>query len=588
MKGSNYDKFPVVQVEDNRHDGREGWEDVNNLLNQEIARLNKDKAVIVIDCYQGVHHGELVEALRNGLRHDHFFRSSAAFKSQEEIEKMIYPDVTDDRIFGVMTQLTLEAYFDEARLKELREEIAGIKKGVIVIYGEGAAHVAGQWDLLVYADMARWEIQQRMRKNEVSNLGVSNQATEFSLQYKQGFFVDWRICDKHKRALLDRWDYLLDTNQPGNPKIVTGRAVRKGLELASRRPFRVVPFFDPGPWGGQWMKEKYDLDRSVENYAWCFDCVPEENSLLLGFGDLTIEVPSINVVFAQPRALLGEYVHKQFGEEFPIRFDLLDTMDGGNLSLQVHPTKKYIREKFGMAYTQEESYYLLDAKDGAIVYLGLNDDIDPDEMIRDLKAAQNGGPAFDADKYAHAWPVRKHDHVLIPPGTVHCSGENCMVLEISATPFIFTFKLWDWGRLGLDGKPRPINIEHGEKVIDWNMTPAWTKENILSGVEKIAEGEGWLEEKTGLHKSQFIETHRHWFNKKVTHHTGDGVNVLNLVEGKEVIVESPHDAFEPFVVHYSETFIVPASVGEYTIRPCGVSEGTQCATIKAFVRTKPE
>jgi hypothetical protein len=60
--------------------------------------------------------------------------------------------------------------------------------------------------------------------------------------------------------------------------------------------------------------------------------------------------------------------------------------------------------------------------------------------------------------------------------------------------------------------------------------------------------------------------------------------VLNLVEGEEAIVESPTQAFDPFVIHYAETFIIPAAVGDYTIRPHGESTGKQCATIKATVR----
>ncbi|HEY1113726.1 MAG TPA: hypothetical protein VGE66_09195, partial [Chitinophagaceae bacterium] len=75
-----------------------------------------------------------------------------------------------------------------------------------------------------------------------------------------------------------------------------------------------------------------------------------------------------------------------------------------------------------------------------------------------------------------------------------------------------------------------------------------------------------------------------WFSAPVVHQTNGGVNVLNLVEGREAIVESPKGAFEPFVVHYAETFIVPAAVGEYSIRPYGESEGQTIATIKAFVR----
>jgi hypothetical protein len=65
------------------------------------------------------------------------------------------------------------------------------------------------------------------------------------------------------------------------------------------------------------------------------------------------------------------------------------------------------------------------------------------------------------------------------------------------------------------------------------------------------------------------------------------VNVLNLCAGREAVVESPTGQFSPFVVHYAETFIVPAAVGDYVIRPHGPSEGQECATIKAYVRTNP-
>jgi mannose-6-phosphate isomerase class I len=335
------------------------------------------------------------------------------------------------------------------------------------------------------------------------------------------------------------------------------------------------------------MKEVCDLPREVENYAWCFDCVPEENSLLLGFGDVRVEIPSINLVFTHPHELLGEAVHARFGTEFPIRFDFLDTMDGGNLSFQVHPLTEYIQEKFGMPYTQDESYYLLDAGDDGCVYLGLKENIDRQQMIDDLHRAQEGDLLFDADKYVNRWPAKQHDHFLIPAGTPHCSGKNSMVLEISATPYIFTFKMWDWGRLGLDGTPRPIHLEHGLRNVQWDRTAPWVKDNLLNRICEVSGGDGWVEERTGLHEREFIETRRHWFTGPVLHSTNGGVNVLNLCEGREAVIESPTGAFPPLVVHYAETFIVPASVGEYVIRPHGESVRRRSATIKAFVRTHP-
>ena len=157
-----------------------------------------------------------------------------------------------------------------------------------------------------------------------------------------------------------------------------------------------------------------------------------------------------------------------------------------------------------------------------------------------------------------------------------------MVLEISATPYIFTFKLWDWGRLGLDGRPRPVHLDHGLKNLQWERDTAWTKDQLVNRIMPVTQGDGWGEERTGLHPLEFIETRRHWFRRAVEHDTAGTVHVLNLVEGSEVLVESPTGRFAAFAVHYAETFLVPANVGRYTIRPIHPNE--LCATIRASVR----
>ena len=488
---SQFNNFPVIEVKNDKYHVENGWEAICSRLNNAISTIRGKKRVVVIETYQGVIHEELTTNLGNGLNHTRFIQAEDFLLAEEKIKKLVFPDVTNDRIFGFLTRLTIDAFFDPEKVSMIQSEIESAKEGVIVIYGIGAALLCPKPDLLVYADMARWEIQLRMRQHLVDNLGVKNRDTvDWMLLYKQGFFVDWRVCDRLKKTLFERWDFLLDTNKAGQPKLVEGKAILEGLEQVTKQPFSVVPFFDPGPWGGQWMKEVCNLDASAPNYAWCFNCVPEENSLLLKFDNDVIEIPSINSVFRHPRELLGDAVHGRFGDEFPIRFDFLDTMDGGHLSLQVHPLTEYIQEKFGMHYTQDESYYMMETREDAIVYLGLREGVNPEAMLTELEEAQAGGKPFEAGKHVQTWPVKKHDHMLIPAGTVHCSGENSMVLEISATPFIFTFKLWDWGRLGMDGKPRPINIEHGKHNIQWNRTTQWTKENLVNQVHIVAEGDG--------------------------------------------------------------------------------------------------
>jgi mannose-6-phosphate isomerase class I len=578
---SNYDKTPMVAAGP-AEECSEGWP----AIAARLARALPDRGSLCVECYPGVFAREVLEQLQANLNSPAAFFAEDCLKSPQLLHETLDPLLGTDRVFGRMSGISLEDYFDPVRLEEMRARIAeAAALGPVLVVGAGATYAAPPAAAVVYADLARWEIQLRWRRGEIGNLGLENAGADSAEKYKCGFFAEWPAADRHKRQLLPRMDFLLDTNQPQSPKLIGGDAFRSALALTARRPFRVVPYFDPGPWGGHWMEEVCDLPRDAPNHAWCFDCVPEENSLLLGFGGRRVEVPAIDLVFAQPGALLGEAVHRRFGAEFPIRFDFLDTVGGGNLSLQVHPLTEYIQEKFGMNYTQDESYYLLDAGEDAAVFLGLKENICPEEMVAELYRAQQSGEEFDAEKYVNRWPARKHDHFLIPAGTIHCSGANSMVLEISATPYIFTFKLWDWGRVGLDGRPRPIHIAHGAGNIQWDRTTEWVGRELINRFHPVAEGHAWREERTGLHEREFIETRRHWFTGTVPHETNGGVNVLNLVEGDEAVVESPSDAFAPFVVHYAETFIVPAAVGRYTIRPCGRSQGRECATIKAFVRS---
>lgn len=582
-KKANYDKFPVVNVKGYTNGACESWSSIADKVNSGISNLGLNKTVLVVDTYHGVNLNELKLDFIDKLNFKCAINSETAKHSESKIFEMLERHITDDRVFGILSNHKMEEFFDSNKIAALRAQVEEISEGLIVIYGAGASLIH-QGDIVIYADLARWEIQQRFRRGELGNWGVENLDEDVLRRYKRSFFIEWRVFDRYKNKLLPSVDFVLDTNVPNVPKMASGAAVMAGLEQATRQPFRVVPFFDPGVWGGQWMKEVCDLDRSADNYAWCFDCVPEENSLFLQIGDVRLEIPSQNLILQKPKQLLGEQVHARFGAEFPIRFDFLDTMQGQHLSLQVHPLTEYIQDQFGMHYTQDESYYMLDADEDATVYLGVKSGINPEEMMEDLQAAQRGEKSFDDEKFINNFPAKKHDHFLIPAGTVHCSGSGSMVLEISATPYIFTFKLWDWDRLGLDGQPRPVHLEHGSEVIQWDRDTEWTESNLVNDVTEIASGEGWREERTGLHEREFIETRRHWFSQPVLHRTGGSVNVLNLIEGREALVESPSNAFEPYVVHYAETFIIPAQIEEYTIRPYGESEGQEIATIKAYVR----
>ena len=551
-----------------------------------LAQKEKNQGyTIAIECYPVTNETLILEKIIHPLNPELIISSNELFINSTELTKKIKDNLTDDRIFGLMSHHVFENFIDEKQFKSVTNALNEKRSQgeLSIIYGVGASLVENI-DLIIYVDLARWEIQKRYRSGEYSNWQAENAGEDSLKMIKRGYFFEWSIADRYKREITNKIDYLLDIHDETDPKLIKYSEYMSGLKEVIAQPFSLVPFFDPGIWGGTWMQKTFGVGQEEKNLAWSFNGVPEENSLLLNFSGISIEIPANNLIFNFGEELLGARTFGRFGHEFPIRFNFLDTMDGQNLSLQVHPKVDYAQEKFGVTYTQDESYYVLEAKNDAVVYLGVNNGVEKEALIDALKEAEKGEVSFDDEKYIYRHPMKKHDHYSIPSGTIHSSGKDSVILEISATPNRFTFKLWDWDRVDFDGLPRPVNIDHGQPNIDIYKNQDWVEKELVNPFITIAKGEGWLEEKTGLHETEFIETRRHTFNQKVHHENHGSVNVLNLVEGKEALVTSPTEEFEPYRIQYAQTFIIPATIESYDIEPYGASLGETIKTMKAFVR----
>ena len=268
MRKVNYDKFPSTKISGTI---LRGWNDIHTLL----MECFKSRKVLAVELYAGVREDEVINELKS-LSPTLLINTRDLMKPENEIKEMTERFMTKDVLFGYVTNLSLKDYFDAGKLEVARKQVAANDR--VIVVGSGAAMIAQAEATLVYVDMARWEIQQRFRAHEVKALGVDNREDAVSLQYKRGYFNDWRVLDKYKEGLFDKADFWLDTHIANDPRMIDRETFFKGIEETIKTPFRIVPFFDPAPWGGQWMKEVCGLNPEKENYGWCFDCVPEDNS----------------------------------------------------------------------------------------------------------------------------------------------------------------------------------------------------------------------------------------------------------------------------------------------------------------------
>ena len=178
-------------------------------------------------------------------------------------------------------------------------------------------------------------------------------------------------------------------------------------------------------------------------------------------------------------------------------------------------------------------------------------------------------------------PAQKHDLFLIPNSTVHSAGAGNLVLEISATPYIFTFKMYDWLRLDLDGNPRPINIEHAFNNLDFERKGHAVQDELIAKPVVLEYSQDHRVIHLPTHRDHFYDVHRIEFDKEFSVSTNQSCLVMMLVEGEAILVETQAGVQHRFA--YAETFVIPAAATTFKMTNLG---SARAKVIKAFIKDK--
>lgn len=160
------------------------------------------------------------------------------------------------------------------------------------------------------------------------------------------------------------------------------------------------------------------------------------------------------------REVCGEALDPASPEVFPLLLKIIDPLD--DLSVQVHPDDDYAGKQKAGELGKTEAWYILSAKEGGKVYRGLKPGTTP-EMF--AEAVQNGTCA----QLLKEVPVKAGDVVFLPSGTIHALCGGVRIAEIQQNSDT-TYRVFDWNRVGLDGKPRALHVEHAARVSDFSDT----------------------------------------------------------------------------------------------------------------------
>ncbi|AZR73914.1 hypothetical protein BBF96_11240 [Anoxybacter fermentans] len=226
-------------------------------------------------------------------------------------------------------------------------------------------------------------------------------------------------------------------------------------------PFRCKPIYKEKIWGGRWLEEAFGRDLPGEKLigeSWELTCRPDEMSIVED-GDFAGQTFK-EVIQKYPEEILGKRITREGFDPFPLLIKFLDASD--RLSVQVHPDDEYARQVKPGELGKTEMWYVLDAEPGAKLIMGVKPGVTRSEFAKSIEKGT-------LHECLNEVPVKPGDAFYIPAGTIHAILEGVRIAEIQQNSDT-TYRVYDWNRVGLDGKPRKLHIKEALEVIDFNRT----------------------------------------------------------------------------------------------------------------------
>lgn len=306
-------------------------------------------------------------------------------------------------------------------------------------------------------------------------------------------------------------------------------------------PIKLKPAFKDYLWGGTRLRDDFGKDCDFDKIAesWELSCHKDGNSVVADgeFAGLTLA----QYIEKEGKSVLGTNCEKF--ENFPILIKLIDAKD--NLSVQVHPNNEYAQRVEG-EYGKTEMWYVVDCDEGASLLYGFKHNITKEEFRERIE----NNTLLEV---TNSVPVKKGDVFFIEAGTLHAIGKGILIAEIQQNSNT-TYRIYDYGRVGADGKPRQLHIDKAVDVT--NLCPAkpypqsepvdmggWTK-------KRLAKCEYFTVDVINVDTSAALEADKSSF-----------VNIL-VLDGGCVLSSEGNDAVE---LKKGDSVFIPAGLGKFEL-----------------------
>ena len=297
------------------------------------------------------------------------------------------------------------------------------------------------------------------------------------------------------------------------------------------------PVYKDYIWGGTRLKKEFNKNTPYEKTAESWEVSTNKNgkSIIINGEWKDKDLDELFNNQETKESIFGKRCLQM--EKFPLLIKFIDAED--NLSVQVHPNDEFAK-RYENDSGKTEMWYILDCKENAKLICGLNENAKKENIKEILK---NG----EIKKYLKYVDVQKGDSIYIPSGTVHAILSGILICEIQQNSDL-TYRIYDWDRVGKDGKPRELHIDKAIDVIDFNSKA----EKIESNGQNVQE----------IMKTKYFNVDKIKIEDIYTDISNiDTFYAISITDGSGKIYYENKE----FNIKKGDSFIVPAKLGEYKI-----------------------
>ncbi len=549
------------------------------------ALVNSNTSVLLCDGWYGVDYAAIAARLSEALaakgRKCVTVSASGFFKPFAELMEQKHPWITDEPAFGrVNAGETLADYTSAANVEKVKAAIAAeVQSGnTVIVTGPGAAF-AGE-GMLIYFDHTADPMLWKMWTGTLIPFDSAEPRKDYF--WKEYYYCDFYIMQRHKEEIIDGAAFYAEAIKTDEIKMLSQACYKEILAQLAAQPLKQIRTYSPGPWGAYRYRDLWDIP-GLRNNAWN-RLAGADLALLVKAGEVEFDMPIVNLLKDHGDALVGAFSNANYPGLIPVEIWLDDgyfpdrqPAERTSMPIHNHPGTEYVKRHFNEPLGRYETYYIVEAYEGANTHMGFREDACLEEwekLCRESWAEQKPIPNWQ--EYIANWETNVGDLFLIPEGTTHGHGGYQMVLEMdtcgnaaggeySFFGYDFMRPTWDDVNGTMTGKPMKMHLDRYFNI-DKGCRASYVRDNLKPRAKVVSWNKEYSMDRFATLPQMPFEIERIHFNERGEYTTGGKyLQALTLTVGKQVTIRSKSDPSKQTVIDRLQCALVPAGFGDYEI-----------------------